>query len=74
MPKYIPRKEKETRRKWKCPGCGVEFETVVKDDEVEFLYKDRRFGGCGGNFEEVTVTCPECKGFIMFTREELLGG
>jgi len=74
MPKYIPRKEEETLRKWECPGCGVEFEAVAKGDEVTFLYKDKKFGGCGGTWEKVMVECPNCKGYIEFTREELLGG
>jgi len=74
MPKYIPRKEKKMRRKWKCPGCGIVFETVAKDNVVVFLHQGKRFGGYGGDFEKITVTCPKCKGFIVFTREELLGG
>jgi len=73
MPKYIPRKEKEMQRKWKCPGCGVGLEIVAKGDKVTFLHQGEVFGRCGGKWEKVIVECPNCKGYIEFTREELLG-
>jgi len=72
MPKYKPKPGKpEVGKTWHCPGCGFELSSRFNGEKVEF-YQDNRFlAGAAGRYESVEVTCPECGGSIVFSRDEL---
>jgi len=72
LPKFKAKpKPKTVKKTWRCPGCNIQIKTVFNGEMVRFFRRGKLFSMGGGIYESVEITCPNCGGAIIFTREEL---